>query len=99
MSCAHDVAHGRGVSVSAVQRGYGQGRIYQAKAAKDAGLIDSVSTFDATLARLTGRARAGMLRGEDDAPVLHTAEATPVTPDAMPGPADDDTAARRVRLL
>ncbi len=64
-----DVARGRGVSMSAVQKGYGQGRIYQAKAAKDAGMIDSIGTLDSTFARLMPGSN-GKMRAEVDEPAL-----------------------------
>jgi signal peptide peptidase SppA len=93
-----DVARGRGVTVSAVQKGYGQGRIYQGKAAKAAGLIDRIDTLEGTLARLAGRSRAGAMRAEDNAPALQAA-ANPITPEPIIAPAEDDTRARRLRVL
>jgi len=55
------VARGRGVPVSEVRNGYGEGRALDAKDALAAGLIDRIATVDATLKRLTGRsASAGM---------------------------------------
>ncbi len=46
------VARGRGVDVSAVRGGYGEGRAVSAAAARKAGLVDRIATMDATLARL-----------------------------------------------
>jgi capsid assembly protease len=59
-----DVARGRGVSVSDVKHGYGEGRALTAKDAKAAGLIDRIDTFEGTVARLIGKS-AGALRAED----------------------------------
>lgn len=53
-----DVARGRGVDVSAVKNGYGEGRALTAKDAKAAGLIDRIGTMEDTLARLTGGKRS-----------------------------------------
>lgn len=63
-----DVARGRGVAPTAIRNGYGEGRALSAKDALAAGLIDRIATFDETIARLTGRARAGAgMRAEDAA--------------------------------
>lgn len=48
------VARGRGVSVTDVKNGYGQGRALMAKDAKAAGLIDRISTRDEAITRLLG---------------------------------------------
>jgi signal peptide peptidase SppA len=53
------VARGRGVNVSDVKGGYGEGRALGARDALKAGLIDRIATFDETLARATGK-RSGM---------------------------------------
>lgn len=47
-----DIAAGRGVTVDEVRSGYGEGRVMTAKRAVDAGLADSIATFEDTLARL-----------------------------------------------
>lgn len=47
-----DIAKGRGVTAADVRAGFGQGRVVLAKAAKEAGLIDRIDTFDNTVARL-----------------------------------------------
>lgn len=52
------VARGRGVSVSDVRRGFGEGRSLSAVDAKAAGLIDRIATMDDTMARLSGQGRA-----------------------------------------
>jgi signal peptide peptidase SppA len=96
-----DVARGRGVTPAAVRHGYGEGRALGATDAKAAGLIDRIDTLDNVLARLTARpsrASAGGMRGEDDAPAIG-ATADPVTPKPIASTADDDTRARRLRVL
>lgn len=77
------VARGRGVDVSAVREGYGQGRALSAAAAKKAGLVDRIATMDATLARLgspqvRGRIMSGdrvTLMSDDMADALATSDA------------------------
>ncbi len=59
-----DVARGRGVSVSDVRNGYGEGRALDAKAAKAAGLIDRIATMDDTIGRLVGRKSTGGLQAD-----------------------------------
>jgi capsid assembly protease len=54
-SFVSDVAKGRGVSVSTVRSGYGEGRVLTAKASVKAGLVDRVETIDATIDRLMKR--------------------------------------------
>ena len=46
------VAKGRGVSVSKVEKDFGQGRVVMAKDALAAGMVDKVGTFDEAVARL-----------------------------------------------
>lgn len=46
------LAANRGVSLSTVQETYGQGRMLDADAAKKAGMVDTVASFEATIARL-----------------------------------------------
>jgi len=48
-----DVARGRGVSVTDVRNGYGEGRALTGPDALKAGLVDRIETIDATVARLT----------------------------------------------
>jgi signal peptide peptidase SppA len=76
-----DVARGRGVTPAVVRNGMGEGRALVARDAKAAGLIDRIDTMDGTLARLTGRARVGGMRAEDEAPKL-AAETPPATIEA-----------------
>lgn len=49
------VARHRGVSVSDVRSGFGQGRMVNAKEALKLGMVDRIATMDETLARLVGR--------------------------------------------
>jgi HK97 family phage major capsid protein len=59
------VAKYRGVSVSDVTGGYGEGRVLTAKAAVAAGLADRVATLDETIARVgSGRQSAGRARAD-----------------------------------
>lgn len=53
------VAKGRGVSVDTVRSEYGQGRMFVAKEAKAAGMVDRIDTFDRTVARVAREAVAG----------------------------------------
>ena len=52
-----DVAKGRGVKVSDVRNGFGEGRLLGAKEAKEQGMIDKIATLDETLGRLTSKGR------------------------------------------
>jgi len=49
-----DVAKGRGVSAETVRADYGEGRVFTAKDAKAAGMVDRVAGFEETIRRLTG---------------------------------------------
>lgn len=60
----HDIAHGRGVPLSAVRDGFGEGRIVSAMEALKLGMIDRVATMDETLARLVGGRQRGGMRAE-----------------------------------
>lgn len=50
-----DVARGRGVSVSAVKAGFGQGRALSATESRSVGLIDRIGTLDSVVATALGR--------------------------------------------
>ena len=52
-----DVATGRGVSVSAVRDGFGEGKIVSANDALKLGMVDRIATLDETIARLTGQGK------------------------------------------
>ena len=58
------VARGRGVSVSAVRGGMGQGRCLLPADAQAAGMINGIDTMDGVVARLGRRARSGALSGQ-----------------------------------
>jgi signal peptide peptidase SppA len=53
-----DVATFRGTTAEKVQKGYGQGRMMRAAAAKKCGMVDRIETFDECLARLAGVKKA-----------------------------------------
>lgn len=53
------VAKGRGVKVSDVKSGMGQGRVLGASDALAAGMVDGVATFDQVLAKVSGAGRSG----------------------------------------
>lgn len=61
------VARGREVTPSAVENGYGEGRVLFAKDAKAAGLIDRIDTMDGVINRLLGKKSAGGMRALADA--------------------------------
>jgi len=50
-----DVAKGRGISVAKVKSDFGGGDVLTAAEAKEAGMVDRIEPFDATLARLGGK--------------------------------------------
>ncbi len=50
-----DVARGRGVSISAVKNGFGEGRVLAATDARRLGLIDRIGTLDSVAAAVGGR--------------------------------------------
>ncbi len=68
------VARGRGVSEAAVRAGYGQGRVYTAKKALAAGMVDKIATMDEVLGGLgvstTGGPAAQDLRRKLDLDLL-----------------------------
>lgn len=51
------IARNRGVSTQAVREGYGEGRVFHAKHALAAGMVDRIESFDETLARLASPRR------------------------------------------
>jgi signal peptide peptidase SppA len=104
------VARGRGVSLSAVRSGFGQGRALSAVDAKAAGMVDRIEPFDQTIARLAGRSAksVGMraeLEGADGlvaAGVMSAEQITTleeqVTADLAAGTADADRLRRMERF-
>lgn len=97
---ASDVAAGRGVSVSDVKGGFGQGRAVSSAEAKAAGMIDRIATLDQTIVRLSthqGRSRVGV-KAEAEVPLL-SADGSKANPDVplgaiTSGDADGDRARR-----
>lgn len=69
-----DVAAGRGVKVSAVENGYGEGRVLTASQAVKAGLADRIATLDEVLADLGASGATGRTR-RASAPSLQRAAA------------------------
>ncbi len=71
-----DIARGRGITVDAVKADFGKGLLLTAPAAKAAGMVDRISTFDETLRRLsTPQGRAAVMRAEYVEPVPYDGEA------------------------
>jgi signal peptide peptidase SppA len=76
-----DVAAGRNVSEATVRDGFGQGRVLPAQMALDAGMVDSIETYEQVVARLVNRAPTGSTNGAaaaaaaDPAAVLAAAQA------------------------
>jgi signal peptide peptidase SppA len=73
------VAAGRGVEVSAVRDGYGQGRAVSAVEAKRAGMVDRIATMDETLARLgspqvRGKIMSGVRASADEEATMMAAD-------------------------
>jgi len=88
-----DVAKGRGVRVSEVRNGFGQGRLMPAALAVELGLADRVDTFEGTLARLAkGAVTASKARSE-----AH--ELGGSTPVATADLADEELDEKAVELL
>lgn len=65
-----DVARGRGMKVSEIRSGFGGGRVFRAKQAKAAGMIDRIGTLDQTLARLGVKQNRAGMQAENEAPPL-----------------------------
>lgn len=82
-----DVARGRGVSVDKVRRDYGAGRMFLAKEALKAGLVDRVEAVEETLARLASGAVASR----------QAAQAIEESGDHKTGPIEVDEATRNAR--
>ena len=99
----NDVAKGRGVRVSEVRNGYGQGRVVGSRLAVELGLVDRVETREATMARLAkgsvpatkARAEAATVAVSDGE--IHDAVAQE-KPDASPD-ADEESAAEAIASL
>lgn len=57
------VARNRGVNVSDVRNGYGEGRVVTARQAKAMGMVDRIETLDQAIERLRGRGGKAATRG------------------------------------
>ncbi len=88
------VARSRGVSVSAVRNGYGEGRLVSAKTALEMGMADRIGTMQDTLKRLGVAAPDAQMAALSLAPEpVAEADATP-----EPKAVSDDLRQRRLRL-
>jgi signal peptide peptidase SppA len=73
------VARGRGVKVSDVRKGFGEGRVVRAGAAVAEGMADRVATLDETLRRLgAAKSRSGA-KAEDEKPEVAAASGDGIT--------------------
>jgi capsid assembly protease len=61
-----DVARGYGITPMAVNKNFGEGRMFSAEEAKARGIISRIETFDETIARLTGMKRRVDAKGAAD---------------------------------
>lgn len=78
-----DVAKFRGVDVSAVRNGFGEGRALSSKDAKAAGLIDKIATLEDVVGKLVGRSTAAAMRAEEvAAPLVAAVDGTHQQPSA-----------------
>jgi len=103
-----DVARGRGVRVSAVKGGFGQGRALGASEARSVGLIDGIGTLEAVVSNLvvgrralTSGASAATLTMASDLTEAWRRRLLALTPEerAEERRAEDEDCARRLRLL
>lgn len=61
-----DVAKGRGTNAAAVRKDFGDGRVFNAREALSAGMVDAVASLDDVLARLhAGKSPVKRMRAED----------------------------------
>ena len=58
-----DVARGRGVTAQTVEADFGQGRVFGAKAAVKAGMVDRIETLDQVLARFSSTSESAVRMG------------------------------------
>ena len=88
-----DVARGRSVTPAAVRNGFGEGAGLSAVAAKAAGVIDRIATFEDTLARLVGRHGAagatGTVRAASGGAAMAAASVTTAQPVTQIEPDED----------
>lgn len=95
------VAKHRNVPESAVRHGYGQGRVLDAQAAKDGGMIDGMATLDEVIGKLARRVGQGKATGRSMQAREHRIEASSRRQSSEPPPAATRTAAheRVIQLL
>lgn len=79
MRFRQDVAHGRSVTVETVKAKFGEGRMFSADEALEAGMVDEVATYEDTVSRLVGDASytVGSQRAESVAATVQ--EPSPAT--------------------
>ncbi|CAJ3064454.1 peptidase S49 [Burkholderia pseudomallei] len=68
------VARNRGVPVATVRDGMGQGRVLGAAAAKEAGMVDDIATFDEVIRRMSKNLRQSAKGNASDFPVAPRAQ-------------------------
>ena len=95
------VAAGRGVSADDVRDGFGQGRMLTAYDALDAGMVDRVESFDATVSRLLAAPplRSGGLLGTSATAVLGDAKTSPDSPADTASGADKPAHGARIARI
>ena len=85
-------AKGRGVPVSQVRNGFGEGGMVGAREALQLGMVDRIGTLDQTIARLVGRSPRGIQAAQQP-------DMVPVASAVAVGVPDDlDVRVRRLRL-
>lgn len=89
-----DVARGRGVKVSDVVGGFGEGRVEKDRVAVKLGMADRVATLDETLRRVASMKTSSGPRADHDTILHATADAT--EPDAPPSPPVDNPSGLQV---
>jgi ClpP class serine protease len=94
-----DVAAGRNVGEAAVRDGFGQGRVLPAQMALDAGMVDSIETYEQVVTRLVNRAPApsngaAAAAAADPAAVIAAANAQVSAAAAPTAPAPEPPASR-----
>lgn len=95
-----DVGSGRGVSVSAVSGGFGEGRVVSAKQALRLGMIDQIALVEDTVARIAGNPRGARAWSVDSAREARLRARFDVFAQSPgPSPAADDERGRRMRFL
>ncbi|ARK50044.1 S49 family peptidase [Burkholderia pseudomallei] len=72
------VARNRGVPITSVRDGMGQGRVLGAQAAKDAGMVDDIATFDDVIRRMSKNLRQSAKAKAAESSGVHQA-----TPDGL----------------